>query len=194
MDWRDRRIFFALGAAAAAGLVFGMLLGVFDGNGGNPTGEAATQSQQPSSEPTTSKAATSTPSTVPTINPTDYPDNDFGFLRDIRNEDGHTVLVFDRAILLTGDAAKAEAEKQGIELTNDYLITNDNKRLRDRVVATKVTATGSQILTGQLAPTTIDPQKVFDYVGSHREPPLPVYLRYDRTTGEVTKIEEVYFP
>jgi hypothetical protein len=192
MDWRDRRILFALGAAAAAGLVFGMLLGVFDDNGGGSTGQAAEQS--PSSAPATSETATSTASTVPTINPTDYPDNDFGFLRDLKNESGHTVLVFDRAILLTGDAAKEEARKQGIELTNDYLITNDNKRLRDRVVAAKVTATGSQILTGQPNPTTIDPQKVFDYVGSHREPPLPVYLRYDKTTGEVTKIEEVYFP
>jgi hypothetical protein len=192
MDWRDRRILFALGAAAAAGLVFGMLLGVFDDNGGGSTGQAAEQS--PSSAPATSQTATSTASTVPTINPADYPDNDFGFLRDIKNENGHTVLVFDRAILLTGDAAKEEARKQGIELTNDYLITNDNKRLRDRVVAAKVTATGSQILTGQPNPTTIDPQKVFDYVGSHHEPPLPVYLRYDKTTGEVTKIEEVYFP
>lgn len=194
MDWRDRRIYFALGAAAAAGLVFGMLLGVFGGNGGDSTGQAAEQSQQPPSESATPTTATPTASTVPTVNPTDYPDNDFGFLRAIKNESGHTVLVFDRAILLTGDAAKAEAEKQGIELTNDYLITNDNKRLRDRVVAAKVTATGSQILTGQPAPTTIDPQQVFNYVGSHREPPLPVYLRYDKATGEVTKIEEVYFP
>jgi hypothetical protein len=193
MDWRDRRIFFALGAAAAAGLVFGMLLGVFSDNGGGSSGQAA-QSQQPTSEPATSETSTPTPSTVATINPADYPDNDFGFLRDIKTGNGHTVLVFDRAILLTGDAAKEEAKKQGIELTNDYLITNDNKRLRDRVVAAKVTATGSQILTGQPNPTTIDPQKVFDYVGSHREPPLPVYLRYDKTTGEVTKIEEVYFP
>jgi hypothetical protein len=194
MDWRDRRILFALGAAAAAGLVFGMLLGVFDDNGGGSTGQAAEQSTHPSSGPATSGTATPTASAAPTINPTDYPDNDFGFLRDIKNESGNKVLVFDRAILLTGDAAKEEAKKQGIRLTDDYLITNDNKRLRDRVVAAKVTATGSQILTGHPTPTTIDPQKVFDYVGSHREPPLPVYLRYDKTTGEVIKIEEVYFP
>src|SRR5262245_31221344 len=193
MEWRDRRILFALGAAAAAGLVFGMLLGVLGDNGGG-TGQAADLSHQPSSAPATSKTATSTASSVPTVDPTDYPDNDFGFLRDIKTQSGHTVLVFDRAILLTGDAARAEAEKQGIKLTNDYLITNDNTRLRDRVVASKVTATGSQILTGQPAPTSIDPQKVFDYVGSHREPPLPVYLRYDKTTGEAIKVEEGYFP
>ena len=193
MGWRDRRILVALGAAAAAGLIFGMLLGMLGGNGGG-TGQAAEVSPQPSSAPATSKTATPTASSVPNVDPTDYPDNDFGFLRDIKTQSGHTVLVFDRAILLTGDAARAEAEKQGIELTNDYLITNDNTRLRDRVVAAKATATGSQILTGQPAPTPIDPQKVYDYVGSHRDPPLPVYLRYDKTTGEVTKIEEVYFP
>lgn len=194
MEWRDRRILFALGAAAAAGLLFGMLLGVFAGDSDGGTGQAAELSQQPSSAPATSKTATPTASPLPTVDPTDYPDNDFGFLRDIKTDSGHTVLVFDRAILLTGDAAREEAEKQGIELTNDYLITNDNTRLRDRVVAAKVTASGSQILTGQVASTPIDPQKVFDYVGSHREPPLPVYLRYDNATGAVTKIEEVYFP
>ena len=194
MDWRDRRIFVALGAAAVAGLVFGMLLGVLGGNGDDPTSQAVEQSQPALSEPATSNSASPTASAVPTINPIDYPDNDFGFLRAIKEEDGRTVLVFDRAILLTGNAARQEAEKQGIELTNDYLITNDNKRLRDRVVAQNVSATGSQILTGHPPSTTIDPQKVFDYVGSHREPPLPVYLRYDKATGEVIKIEEVYFP
>jgi hypothetical protein len=195
MDWRDRRIFVALGAAAAAGLVFGMLLGVLRGGDGDGSSSRAAEQNQPTqTTPSESAEPTSTASSRPTIDSADYPENDFGFLRDLRSEDGRTVLVFDRAILLTGDAAQREAEKRHITLDNDYLITNDNKRLRDRVVAANVTATGSQILTGHPASTTIDPQLVYDYVRSHREPPLPVHLRYDRTTGQVIKIEEVYFP
>lgn len=195
MDWGDRRIFVALGAAAAAGLVFGMLLGVLGGGDGDGNSSRAVEQSQPTqTTPAESAEPTSTASSRPTINSADYPEDDFGFLRDVKREDGRTVLVFDRAILLTGDAARREAEKRHITLDNDYLITNDNKRLRDRVVAASVTATGSQILTGHPASTAVDPQLVYDYVRSHREPPLPVYLRYDGTTGEVTKIEEVYFP
>lgn len=195
MDWRDRRIFVAFGAAAAAGLVFGMLLGVLGGGDGDGSPSGAVEQSQPTqTTPSEPGEPTSTASSRPTINSTDYPEDDFGFLRDVKREDGRTVLVFDRAILLTGDAARREAEKRHITLDNDYLITNDSRRLRDRVVAASVTATGSQILTGHPASTAVEPQVVYDYVRSQREPPLPVYLRYDRTTGQVIKIEEVYFP
>jgi hypothetical protein len=125
---------------------------------------------------------------VPTVNPADYPT--VGYSR-VKNEGGRGARL-DRAILLTETPPRRKRRSRTSSRTLPH--TNDNKRLRDRVVAAKATATGSQILTGQPAPTTIDPQQVFDYVGSHREPPLPVYLRYNKTTGEVTKIEEVYFP
>jgi hypothetical protein len=192
MDWRDRRIWIALGLAAASGLVFGMLLDVLGGGGGGAGPTGAVEQTQPASEPSDSDEPGPTESTTPSPTSTEYPDNDFGYLTGIEEEDGHTVLVFDRATLLTGEAAREEAERRGQEANNDYFITNDNRRLRDRVVAGNATATGSQILTGQPQPTPVSLQQVYDFVRAHPGQ-LAVYLHYD-DDNEVVKIDEVYFP
>ncbi len=191
MNWRDRRIFIALGLAAAAGLVFGMLLGVFGGgNGGSPTG--AVERTQPPSRPAGSGQPEPTEATAPSPTSTEYPDNDFGYLTGVKDEGGQTVLVFDRATLLRGEAAREEAERRGQEANNDFFITNESRRRRDRVVSADATATGSQILTGQPQSTAVSLQQVYDFVRAHPGQ-LAVYLHYDEA-NEVVKIDEVYFP
>ena len=193
MDWRDRRIWVALGLAAAGGLVFGMLVSVLGGNGndgGGPT--RAVEQTQPSTEPTESQEPQRSESTTPSPTSTEYPDNDFGYLTGVKDENGSKVLVFDRAILLTGKSARKEAKRRGQEVNNDYFIVNDNSRLRDRVVAANATATGSQILTGQPQSTPVSLEQVYDFVRAHPGQ-LAVYLNYD-AAREVVKIDEVYFP
>lgn len=72
---------------------------------------------------------------------------EMGFLRGFGDDGGTTVQV-DRAVMLTGDEALAEAEKRGFELQSDFLLLNDNPRIREYPVSPDVRVT----LTIGLAP------------------------------------------
>jgi hypothetical protein len=187
-----RGIWVALGAAAVGGLIFGMLLGVL-----NP--DEPTRSDTGASGGTSPASAASSGSVEPTGTPPvesdceDRPNDDFGFLNDVTEEGGTTVLEFDRAQLFTGAEATREAERRGNEIETDYYIANDNKRERERSVGEDVTASGSVLLTQSTGPTELSPQTVYEFVRAHPGQ-LPVYLRYDPASCDVIKIEEVFFP
>lgn len=198
MALEGRVILVAIGAAAVGGLLFGMMLGLFSparenappvaGSGGT-SGSPAAGSAEPSESPDDSE--TETESAEATCE--DRPDDDFGFIQDVEQDDDETILVFDRSILYTGERAREEAQRRGNEYNGSYYIVNDNTRLRERAVSDDVTATGSVMLTGDTGPTDISPDDVYDFVRAHRGQ-LPVYLRYDPESCDVLRIEEVYLP
>ncbi|MCI0687010.1 MAG: hypothetical protein L0Y54_07215 [Sporichthyaceae bacterium] len=190
MLWRDRKVLLALGATAAMGVLFGMLLAVLTGGGGGSpqTGPAAntTTASPTESEPD----ETSEPPTAP---PSDLRNPDYGFITAVESTDGLPVLSFDRVDFFTGEEARQRWEDQGGEPL-DYFISNVNKRLRERVVSADVTVIGSQRLTGDPAEQEIDQQQLYDYINSGEGDDMLITLRYDPQSGEVTEIKEIYLP
>ena len=72
----------------------------------------------------------------------DIPANhrDFGYIAGIEHRGGTTYLTFDRAIFYTGDDANRYAAAHGMEtpVPNDYVIANDNPKLRHLPVSAHV--------------------------------------------------------
>lgn len=65
-----------------------------------------------------------------------------GFLTGLRAEEGAATVVVDRAILLSGEQAVAEAERRGLEAPpNDVLLVDDDPRLREYPVSPDVRVT-----------------------------------------------------
>ena len=71
---------------------------------------------------------------------------DFGFIRSWYAKTGTIYLRFDRAVLLTGEAADDASAAHGGEspVPNDLYIQNDNPRLRDLAIVDQATVIGSQ--------------------------------------------------
>jgi hypothetical protein len=190
MLWRDRKVLLALGATAAMGLLFGMLLATLTRGGDESprTGQAANTT---SAEPSESESAESSPPASEP--PSDLRDPDYGFLIAVATQGGQQVLQFDRADFLTGEEARQKYEDEGREPL-DYYISNVNKRIRERVVAADVTVFGSQRLTGSPPEQEISAEQLYDYVNGGEGKDMLVKMRYDRGTGEVIEITEVYLP
>lgn len=183
MFWRDRRVLLALGATAVMGLLFGMILAMLT-SGGDGSPQAGPAANTDTTSP--SESASASP------RPTDLRDPDYGYLAEVRTG-GQTVLVFDRVDFLTGEEAKRKWEEEGREPL-DYYISNVNTRLRDRVVAADVKVFGSQRLAGAPPEQEIDADQLYDYVNSGDGTDMLVTLRYNKKTGEVVEIKEVYLP
>ena len=118
---------------------------------------------------------------------------DLGFLTRITRTAKGTTLVFDRAELLTGAAAKAEQRRRGLDTTPDVFVRNDNPLLRSRAVSPGVTVLGSQVLAGRPAATPITLDTLRSFLASRprgRTGPL-FRLTLDRQS-RVVRIAEVY--
>jgi hypothetical protein len=119
---------------------------------------------------------------------------DFGFIAGIVVRDGKTYLRFDRARLLTGDAARASRAAHGLDPNDgpDYYIQNDNPRLRLLRVTGNVVVSGSQSLAGTPAQKPVTFQVLRSYVATHHTHRIPAFsLVYD-DRGYVVRIAEVY--
>ncbi len=120
---------------------------------------------------------------------------DLGFVTRITRTTRGTTLTFDRAILLTGAAAKAEQRRRGLDTTPDHYVQNDNRLLRTRAVAPGVTVVGSQVLTGSPAARPVTLDRLRSHLASRpagRTGPL-FRLTLDRSS-RVVRIAEVYLP
>ena len=120
---------------------------------------------------------------------------DLGFLTRITRTTRGTTLTFDRAILLTGAAAKAEQRRRGLDTTSDVFVRNDNRLLRTRAVAPGVTVLGSQVLTGRPAARPVTLDRLRSHLATRpagRTGPL-FRLTLDRHS-RVVRIAEVYLP
>lgn len=162
-----------------------------------PGSAQPTPAAAPSTAPA-SKPATAQPATQPAARPTTAArGSDFGFIRSWYAKTGTIYLRFDRAVLLTGDAADAASVAHGGEspVPNDYYIQNDNPRLRDLAIANQITVVGSQQLTGSPEPKPSSLKALLTFV--HKGGPLvaatPFHLTYN-DHGLVTRIKEQYVP
>ena len=120
---------------------------------------------------------------------------DLGFLTRITRTSRGTTLTFDRAILLTGAAAKAEQRRRGLDTTSDVFVQNDNRLLRTRTVAPGVAVLGSQALTGSPTATPVTLDRLRSHLAARpagRTGPL-FRLTLDRR-NHVVRIAEVYLP
>ena len=155
----------------------------------SPTG-TPTQTITPSRTPTPS---TSSPTPRSAVDP--GLTKDFGYTQSSKIVDGYVHLSFDRAILLTGKAANDYAAAHGMAtpVPNDYLVVNDNKRLRDLVLAPDVKITGNVLLagTGTSDPSPVSLAAFLAKIKS--DPTIPVHISYDKYLL-VTKIDEQFFP
>ena len=106
-----------------------------------------------------------------------------------------TALTFDRAVLLTGAAAKAEQRRRGLDTAPDFFVQNDNRLLRTRRLAPGVAVVGSQFLTGSPAAKPVTLDRLRSALASRpkgRSGPL-FRLTLDRS-DRVVRIAEVYLP
>jgi len=120
---------------------------------------------------------------------------DLGFLTRITATRTGTTLTYDRAILLTGAAAKQEQRRRGLDTTSDVFVQNDNRLLRTRTVAPGVTVVGSQVLTGSPAGTPVPLDRLRRHLTSRPAGSTgPLFrLTLDRRS-RVVRITEVYLP
>jgi hypothetical protein len=125
----------------------------------------------------------------------------FGYIKAAHLTGDPRELVFDLAYFLTGDEANAEAEKRGLEtpVPNDYVIVNDNRRLRTLPVAENLTI---DLLDWKHCCETRfagDPAR-FEDAFELKDPPAGKYRGAFSAywlvveDGEVASIEEQYLP
>ncbi len=122
---------------------------------------------------------------------------DFGFIRSWYAKTGTIYLRFDRAVLLTGEAADDASAAHGGEspVPNDFYIQNDNPRLRDLAIVDQATVVGSQQLTGSPGPNPSSLKRLLTFVhtGGPRVAATPFHLTYD-DNGLVVRVQEQYLP
>ena len=120
---------------------------------------------------------------------------DFGYARSAKNVDGVVHLSFDRATLLTGKKAIAYSRAKGLgdEVPNDYIISNENPKLRNLVLAPSVVITGTGILAnGSTEPKPVTLPAFIAALRNHDDG-IPVNITYDKQR-RVVKIAEPFFP
>jgi hypothetical protein len=154
-----------------------------------PTGPpVATTSRPAPAQPASDRASSPTTATR---------GSDFGFIRSWYAKTGTIYLRFDRAVLLTGNAADAASAAHGGEspVPNDYYIQNDNPRLRDLAIVDQATVIGSQALTGSPGPNPSSLKALLTFVhkGGPQVAATPFRIRYD-DNGLVTRVQEQYLP
>jgi hypothetical protein len=163
---------------------------------GSGSSSSPTVSDTSSATPSDSSIASSTPS-PPSSSPHSAVEagrtTDFGYARSTKTVDGVVHLSFDRATLLTGKAANDYAAAHGMEhpVPNDHLIINDNKLLRDLVLSSSVTVTGTALLSNTSDPTPVSLAYYLSKVKT--TPDIPVNITYDKNLL-VVKIAEHFFP
>lgn len=176
------------------------------GDDGPPAAARPTPAATPSTEPTPTPTATPTSAATPTPTPTPTTaavGDDIGYLvsvtrRPASGEVGATVeLRFDRVQFLTGEQGARAAAAMGQEF-NDYLVVNDNPRLRTVQVRADATVSGSTQLnsyagdpSSESRPRTLDELVRFVDTGADRETLFD--LTYDRD-GFVTAVSERFVP
>ncbi|KWX02546.1 hypothetical protein TH66_12460 [Carbonactinospora thermoautotrophica] len=171
-----RTVSLVLTAAASLGALIGLLLTVPDGPRYLTVRTPAVVEYTPTATPRP-----------------DQPSPDFGYLEGEERREGVTYLVFNRATLLTGARATAEADRYGQQRLG-YFVVDENPRVRRFALAEGARLSGSQLLTGQPQPTEVTLDRLLNYLDRHAdERPLPVWLRYD-AAGRIVAVEEQYLP
>jgi hypothetical protein len=169
------------------------------GCGGKAKQEQAPSSPPPTQSPTgtsVSPSPVATSSVLPVAEDIPADHSDFGYIAGTIERDGTTFLRFDRAIFLTGDDANKEAAARGWEtpVPNDYIIVNDNTKIREQPLAAAVQVFGSCALAScSPDPVPVSLKDFVTFVGDEAGQSVPFRLHYN-ATGQVDRIEEQYVP
>jgi hypothetical protein len=185
-DPRRRAAFVAvvLLGAAVAGFGTGTLLGV--ANDGSTTVDAGTsKTSSPPPSPSTANPSKRAASEIERGTT-----SDIGYFLDSRVKNDGTHVTFDRALLLSGKAAKdyAKAHHTKKPKGNGVLLVNDNDLTRDLVLAPDVTVQGAQLLAGSTTLQPVSLKTLLDTVASQGAD-LLLDLTYD-DLGYVKKVKE----
>jgi hypothetical protein len=153
------------------------------------TSQSASDTSSPSPDATASTPSPSSPHSAVEAGRT----ADFGYARSYQTVSGVVHLRFDRAILLTSKAANdyAAAHSMATPVPNDYLVVNDSHKLRDLVLSSSVTVTGTAILSGTPSPTPVTLAYFLSKVKT--TPDIPLNITYNKNLL-VVKIAEQFFP
>jgi hypothetical protein len=118
---------------------------------------------------------------------------DFGYVRSIKTVEGVTRIAFDRAQLLTGKKAIAYSVRKGMgdEVPNDYIVVNDNRKLRDLVLAPSAKLYGTGILRNTTDPVPVTLQEFAKAISKYKD--VPVNITYDNQL-RVVRMTEQFFP
>jgi len=164
--------------AAVFGLAFGALLE----GGGEPSQAASKQPEVKASA--RSKVALPTP----TASARDRPSPDYGFALEVVERSGASFLVFDRADILVGAPATAEAARNGATVDPDggYYVRNNNKRERRLRIADEAQINGGDALGGSDGGMSM---AEFAQALDDADEPVPVLLTYDDADRVATVVE-----
>jgi hypothetical protein len=152
--------------------VFGLALGALLERGDDGSSPASIRA-----DPTPS-ARPSVALPTPTASAPDRPNPDYGFARAVEERSGASFLVFDRADILVGSAAKTEAARDGAQVDPDggYYVRNKNKRERRLRIGDDAQIRGGPPLDGHGGSMSADElATALDDAGK----PVPVLLTYD---------------
>lgn len=181
----DKRVVAAaLVMAAVFGLAFGALL---EGGGGQRQAATSTPKDTPA-------AGRRVALPTPTASVGDRPSPDYGFATGIAERSGATYLVFDRADILVGPQASAEATRDGARVDPDggYYVRNNNKRERRLMIADGVRIRGGRALTGRKDEHSLSLEELATALDDANDP-VPVLLTYDEE-GRIATIAETTLP
>ncbi len=79
----------------------------------------------------------------------------------------------------------------GDEVPNDYIVVNDNKKLRDLVLSPSAAIYGSGIIRNTSDTVPVSLQEFARAVAKYKE--VPAHITYDKQL-RVVKMAEQYFP
>lgn len=157
---------------------------------GAPTGE-------PTQEPTQQPSAVAAP-TAPVDEPWAWPGSDFALLVGAElTPSGDASLTFDRAQWLTGEAYDAWVAEHGPP-ENDYVIVNENPRLRTVTVPADALFVGSIVIVegGDAGPTVVTAEEFVDGANRYADTRIPIWLFHATTDldSAVTGVQEQFVP
>jgi hypothetical protein len=197
-DHRRRRTALVVGIVVVAVLAFaaGVLAAGSLGGGDEPTEASSMPTSSPTEEP--SPDPEPSPSEEPPIQVLED-GRHFVQAERVLDEGGERLLEFDLAYLLEGEEADQAAADRGLEtpVPNDYLIVNDNPRLRQLPIAPD--ARVLHIPTDRCCEPL--PGDLDDWATSVNGSEVPGYTPGDLAwwwievnDGRIVTIEEQYFP
>lgn len=115
-------------------------------------------------------------------------DEVFCYITQIFEKDKKSYISVDYIQFLTGKEAEAEAKKKGQEVYDDYVVVNDNTKLRTFLIADNIDISLIDY-SGQIK--SIAGKKISDL--KNREKSINI-CRISAKNGVVTKVEEIYTP
>jgi hypothetical protein len=172
--------------------VFGFAFGALIEGGGQPSQAV---SGEPATTPTPAPSRMRPALPTPTASARDRPSPDYGFADTVVAESGVRFLVFDRADILVGAAATAEAARNGATVDPDggYYVRNNNKRKRRLRLAESVRIRGGTALGGSGVSGRDMSVEEFTTALRNADAPVPVVLTYD-AEGRVVTLAEAVLP